>query len=153
MFIIYKCIININCRTTSSSIITSSSSGIISRHSSSYNGSQFHTSTCTFTCTLILEHLNTCTLVHTTFTQYCTYSYCIYTCLYTIYTYILLYLSHLSTYHCIFGYLFTFTTCCMHQYITNNDTFNGVVNLTPGLCMSKEKIKLCTSLLGCVCPR
>ena len=95
--------------------------------------------------------MNTCTLVHTTFTQYCTYSYYIYTCLYTIYTYILLYISHVSTYHCIFRYLFTFTTCCMHQYITNNHTLNCVVNLIPGLCMSKEKIKLCTSLLGCAC--
>ena len=62
--------------------------------------------------------------------------------------------THATTCHCIFRYLFTFTTCCMHQYITNNHTLNCVVNLIPGLCMSKEKkIKLCSSLLGCVCPR
>ena len=115
----------IECRSASQAL-----SSYHTMYVSSCNGSQLHTSTCTFTCTLILEHLNTCTLVHTTFTQYCTYSYCIYTCMYTIYTYILLYISHLSTCHCIFRYLLTLITCCMHQYITNNHTLNCVVNLT-----------------------
>ena len=74
--------------------------------------------------------ISLCILLYIWYTAYsCTYYYINFKLLY-VHTIIVYSLHH-----------------CIHQYITNKHTLNRVVNLTPGLCMSKIKIKRCTSLL------